>query len=207
MENVSGGEVSLDDRQMDALRELANIGCGHAASALSKLLGGSPVGIEVPRAKLMEVRALCDHFGGPSMPMVAVSTEVAGGLSGLLAVLMRDRDARTLAGLLLGSLPAGPLSEEARSAICEAGNIVGSACLGAIARALSLELMPSVPRFAQDSAASVLASALEKRPGSVGRALVLETRFIPRQHQDFAGHFLIIPDLPSLSRILGAMGL
>lgn len=207
MEHGSGDEVSLDERQLDALRELANIGCGHAASALSKLLGGAPVGIEVPRAELIEVRALSDHFGGPDTRLVAVTTDVSGALSGLLLVLMREQDARSLAGLLLGGLPRGPFSEEARSAICEAGNIVGSACLCAIARAFSLELMPSVPRFAQGAADAVLASALEERPGAAARALVLETRFLPRQRQDFAGHFLIVPDLQSLSRILEAMGL
>ncbi len=207
MEQSSGGEVSLDERQLDALRELANIGCGHAASALSKLLGGAPVGIDVPRAELIEIRALSHHFGGPDAPLVAVTTDVTGALGGLLLVLMRERDARVLAGLLLGGVPRGPFSEEARSAICEAGNIVGSACLSAIARAFSLELMPSVPRFAQGAATGVLASALEERPGGATSALVLETRFLPRQHQDFAGHFLIVPDLPSLSKILEAMGI
>jgi chemotaxis protein CheC len=207
MAHGDASEVALDERQLDALRELANIGCGHAASALSKLLGGSAIGIEVPRAELVDVAALCEHIGGRDTLVVGVATDVAGTLSGRLLVLMPDADARALAGLLLGTMPpSGPLSPEAQSAICEAGNIVGSACLCALARAFGLEVMPSVPRLFQDAAGALL-QKLDPSRGQSKRALVLETRFLARQRHELGGHLLILPDLPTLPRLLGAMGL
>ena len=35
--------ADLQELQRDALREVANIGCGHAANALARLMGGKPV--------------------------------------------------------------------------------------------------------------------------------------------------------------------
>ncbi len=206
MADSDASGVALDERQLDALRELANIGCGHAASALSRLLGAGAIGIEMPRAEFVDVVALCEHVGGHDTPLVGVATDVSGTLSGQLVVLMPDADARALAGLLLRTMaPTGPLSSEAQSAICEAGNIVGSACLSALARAFSLEVMPSVPRLIQDTAAALL-QALDLPHGQAKRALVLETRFLAHKCSELAGHLLILPDMPTLPRLLGAMG-
>ena len=47
--------------ELDALREIANIGCGHAASALSRMVGGKGVCVDVPRvlaARKEEILAL-----------------------------------------------------------------------------------------------------------------------------------------------------
>ena len=44
----------LDSGQLDALMEMSNIGVGHAATALSQLLGTS-VHIQVPQVAVVEI--------------------------------------------------------------------------------------------------------------------------------------------------------
>lgn len=204
---VGESQVSLAERELDALREMANIGCGHAATALSRLVGDRRVVLEVPRSELLELDALLDQFGGREAPVVAVALDVNGALTGRLMLLMAPADARALAGLLLGQEPAtGRLAEESASALCEVANILGSACLNAIGRTLNMKLIPTVPRIAQDMAGAVLGEAVSRFGERSDCALVLETRFSSVGDPSFAGHLLVMPDLPSLPATLQAMG-
>ena len=201
-------EDALDELQLDALREVANIGCGHAVGALSRLMGGQRVGIEVPRAKLIEFGAIAELVGGHEEPVVGVATDITGELGGGLLLLMPVEGARGLAGALLGARAGeGPLSDEARSALSEVGNILCSACLSAIATAFGLSLLPSVPRLAEDMAGAVLEEVVSPMSERADRALVLETRFSAGDGQALSGHFLIFPDVPSLPALLKAIGL
>ncbi len=198
--------VPLSEPELDALRELANIGCGNAANALSRLLGGPRVSISVPSAEFSPLNKVANRVGGESEPVAAVQLDVSGGISGQLLLVMVETSVRKLAGLLLGSIPSpGPLTAEVRSAILETGNIVGSACLSAIGTAFGLRLMPSIPKLALMPALDALAQVVGPLPGS--QALVLETRFSVSGHGELSGHFLILPELPSLPRLLDAMGL
>ena len=202
MADSDASGVALDERQLDALRELANIGCGHAASALSKLLGGSAIGIEVPRAELVDIAVLYRHVGGADTPVVGVATDVAGTLSGRLLVLMPDADARALAGLLLGTTPpTGPLSAEAQSAICEAGNIVGSAFVNALADQANLILHPSPPVVIHDMALALVESVYAEILSQGGDVVMIDTVF-EDNGGNVAGLLIVAPDSAALDRLL-----
>ena len=54
----------LTDLQLDALREVTNIGCGAAATALSQLLGGRRVEMAVTRSHVIPVAGLARHLDG-----------------------------------------------------------------------------------------------------------------------------------------------
>ena len=53
----------LNSDQKDIFREIGNIGAGHAATALSTLLG-KPIEIEVPSAELESFTTIIDRVGG-----------------------------------------------------------------------------------------------------------------------------------------------
>ena len=59
------------ETQLDALREVANIGCAHAVSALSRLVGGRNVQIDVPRVLVAAVADLSAMVGNETTPAVA----------------------------------------------------------------------------------------------------------------------------------------
>ena len=58
------------DIQLDALREVANIGCGHAISALAKMVGGRTVNLSVPRALLADATGVAELLGGTEASVV-----------------------------------------------------------------------------------------------------------------------------------------
>ena len=54
----------LNEMQLDALREIGNIGSGNAATALSSMLERS-VNIAVPTIKVLDYNAVVETLGGP----------------------------------------------------------------------------------------------------------------------------------------------
>jgi chemotaxis protein CheC len=195
-----------NELQLDALREVANIGCGNAANALAQLVGGHVVTVEVPSVLTAPTTELAPLLGGEA-PIVAASLDVEGQLSGRLLLVWSESDARMLTKLLLRGHPTeGPLLEEPRrSALAEVANILGSACLSAIARLTRQRIMPSTPKMMLQPADEVV----EQLDGAVfaRAAVVLQARFITECVPPLTGQMLLVPDRQSLPRLLGALGL
>nr|MBQ6739749.1 chemotaxis protein CheC [Synergistaceae bacterium] len=53
---------SFSSLQLDAIREVGNIGTGNAATALSKLLS-CMINMDVPKAELVSIYELAEHYG------------------------------------------------------------------------------------------------------------------------------------------------
>ena len=193
--------------QLDALREVANIGCGHAASALSQLVGGRAVQIEVPRVLVTHVAQMTELIGGPDSKVVAATLLMEGDLQGTLLLVLPEADAHRLAGLLLNAPSTDQLSDVQRSAIGEAANIVASACLSAISKLAGLKLLPTIPVLSEDSAGAVLDEALARvDTGGAGLVVVLEARFATAAVPRVGGQFLVLPDKSSLKKLLEKLG-
>ncbi len=192
--------------QLDALREVANIGCGNAANALAQLVGGRAVTIDVPTVHSAPTTELASLLGGEA-PVVAAALEVEGQLSGRLLLVWGESDARLLTTLLLRGHPTeGPLLEEPRrSALAEVANILGSACLSAIARMTRQRIMPSTPKMILQPAHEV-ADQLDTEVFARA-AVVLQARFITEHVPPLTGQMLLVPDRQSLPRLLKALGL
>ena len=192
--------------QLDALREVANVGCGNAASALSRLVGGRRVSIEVPRALVVDVDDLSALVGGHERQVVAATLEIHGEMAGRVMVVLESGDAHRLCELLLNAPTEHKLKEAERSAFSEAANIVASACLSAIGQLTGLALVPSVPTVDEDDGASVVEELLERSDPSVGVAVVLETRFTASAALPFEGQLLVVPHPASLRQLLSRLG-
>jgi len=192
--------------QLDALREVANVGCGNAASALSRLVGGRRVSIEVPRALVVDVDDLSALVGGHERQVVAATLEIKGEMAGRVMVVLESGDAHRLCELLLNAPTEHKLREAERSAFSEAANIVASACLTAIGQLTGLALVPSVPTVDEDDGASVVEELLHRSDPSVGVAVVLETRFTASAALPFEGQLLVVPHPASLKQLLSRLG-
>ncbi|HVE83416.1 MAG TPA: chemotaxis protein CheC, partial [Myxococcales bacterium] len=191
--------------QLDALREVANVGCGNAASALSRLVGGRRVSIEVPRALVVDVDDLSDLVGGHERQVVAATLDIQGQMAGRVMVVLERMAAHRLCELLLNESTGDRLREPQRSAFSEAANIVASACLSAIGQLTGLQLVPSVPTVDEDDADSVVQELLHRSDPGAGVAVVLETRFAASA-APFEGQLLVVPHPASLRRLLERLG-
>ena len=120
--------VSLDERQRDALREVANIGAGHAATALSQMTDRK-IMINVPEVQIRRLEEVAEMLGPPDTVVAAVAMHMMGDLTGQSMVILPEKAARVLVDLLLRR-PDGTTTdfgEMEKSSLKENGNILTSA--------------------------------------------------------------------------------
>ena len=196
--------ATLDPVQLDALREVTQIGCGAGATALSQLLGGRRVDMEVTEARVAGCGELEARIAALGERLAGVALTLRGGAEGRLYLLWTREEAERLSRLLAAA--RGDDAAVLDSALMEVGNIVASAYLNAVAKVTGLMLLPSVPRLAKGGAAEVAAD-LKITPAQEGRALVLETLLEIEDARSMRSHVFIVPDEASLDVLLGTLGL
>ncbi|MBD0320836.1 MAG: chemotaxis protein CheC, partial [Gemmatimonadetes bacterium] len=119
---MTGGSTSLSAVQLDALREVANIGAGHAATALSQMTGHS-IMINVPALAVKERSGIAELLESPDGDVAVVDVHMVGDLTGQTLLVFTHEAAKRLSGLLTGRATVeGELNVLERSAIQEVGN-------------------------------------------------------------------------------------
>ena len=204
--------LSLKPMQMDALREVANIGAGHAATALSQMTS-QRIMISVPRISVTPLEDVPPHIGMPEEPVAAVLMNMLGDLTGRTLLVFPRQTAVRLTELMMHRASPdeddeGEMSEMAQSAIKEAGNILSSAYMNALSKFMGLMLLPSPPSLAIDMSTAVLTTAYLQFGSDPNYVFCVETEFFMRDAGErLRGFFVLLPDMPSLQAILRAVRL
>ena len=198
--------VALSHRHVDALREFSNIGVGHAATALSQLIG-KQVSMRVPKVNLTPFATVPEIVGGAELLVAGIHFRVMGNVTGDILVVFPEESARVLMELLLGKTvpPEEEWSETAASALTEIANILTSSYLNALGKLLSVTLIPSVPALAVDMAGAIIDAALIEQSRAGDLALLIETEFFETARA-IRGHFFLLPDPASLRLIFDRIG-
>ncbi|HWT24790.1 MAG TPA: chemotaxis protein CheC [Solirubrobacteraceae bacterium] len=187
--------------QMDALRELANIGSGTASTALASMLG-RPVDISVPNAQALPFADAVDAIGPAEQIVTGVVLDVIGELDATVLLLLEESDAATLCGLL----GVDPEDEMAASALGEIGNIVGASYINALGAMTGLELEPEPPVSATDMLAAIVATVLTGRAQGDDIALVLDSQ-LAVEGEDCSISFVLVPTRGGVEELLARLGL
>jgi chemotaxis protein CheC len=200
---------SLKTLQLDALRETANIGAGHAATALSQMTG-STIMIKVPAISVASIDELPAQFSPDEEPVAAVLMHMLGDLSGRTLLVFPRPTVMRLAELMLRR-PVGSsmaLGELEASAIKEAGNILSGAYMNALSDFLGMLLLPSPPTLVVDMSTAVLTSAFGEFSVDPDAILCVESEFtLTELEYTLRGFFLLLPDPASLQVMLRALRL
>jgi chemotaxis protein CheC len=196
----------LSEMQLDALREVGSIGAGHAATALSQMVGQS-VDLAVPVLQLVPVGDVPTVFGGPETLVAAVYTRLLGDLGGAI-LLAAHRDASLALIDLMRNRPPGTtksFGREEQALLTHIASIVVSAYLAAIGRLADLSLMPAPPSFALDMAGAILEAVTLEVGMKADCAILVVTRFF--EHSSPVDmHLFFLPDPESLEVLLGRLG-
>jgi chemotaxis protein CheC len=196
----------LGTLQLDGLREVANIGAGHAATALSQLTNGRRIMLDVPRTLILRLEDVPELTGTPDEPVAAVLMRVLGDISGRTMQIFPAQTASRLASILLRrkevAFPEG-FGDVEQSALKEAGNILAGAYLSALSDFLGMIILTSVPGLAIDLAGAVLTSSFLNFGEVDDYVLCIDTIFrMDEQREALRGHFLLLPDRAALQVIL-----
>ncbi|HKK02278.1 MAG TPA: chemotaxis protein CheC [Desulfuromonadales bacterium] len=197
----------LTEQQLDMLKELSNIGMGHAATALSQMLDQT-VMLRVPRVTVADLAEVPRLLGGAERQVVGITLRLLGEARGHILLLFPRASAEHLLQQLSGqSEPGAELDEMAVSTLCEVGNILSSAYLSAMGNLLEMVLIPSVPLLASDMAGAVVDRLLIELGQSEDLTLVVETEFhdLGPESSAVTGHFFLIPEPAALAAIFAAL--
>ena len=139
----------LRDLELDALKEVANVGAGHAATALSQLTNRR-IMIDVPEVEFCAIEDAAAAIGDGNTIVAAVLMHVLGDLTGRCLLLFEKDCALQLADMLLNREPGSTkvFGELEQSSVKETANILTGAYLNGLSDMLGLMLIPSVPSLA-----------------------------------------------------------
>ncbi|MBU7317353.1 chemotaxis protein CheC [Paenibacillus oleatilyticus] len=197
---------SFADFQMDVLKEVGNIGAGHAATALSQLLD-KPVDMLVPKVRMVPFEEIADSVGGAEEAVIAIFLRVEGETPGNLFFILKFESAKKLLRNLVGidAVEGEEYSEMELSALNEIGNILAGSYLSSLADFTQLNMQPTVPSLAIDMAGAILSYGLLQFGQMGDQALLIDTKFLDGS-DEVEGHFFLIPDPESFERIFVALG-
>ncbi|EJL39347.1 CheY-P phosphatase CheC [Brevibacillus agri] len=197
--------TKFGDFQFDVLREIGNIGAGHAATALSKLMQ-KEIDMKVPQVSIIPFDEVADCVGGAEAVVVTVFLRVEGDCPGNMFFILDLDSARHLLEQITGiNKDVYDWEELEISALHEIGNILTGSYLSSLADFTQLNLQPSVPALAVDMAGAILSYGLIALGQAGDFALTIDTAFF-EGNEKVKGNFFLIPDpesLPILFRSLG----
>jgi len=186
--------------QLDALRELANIGSGTAGTALSQMLGRS-VDISVPNALVLPLAEAVDAVGAAEEDVTGVVIPLQGELDAVVLLVFPVADAATLCGLL--GVEAG--TDVGLSALSEIGNILGASYVGAIAAMTGLDLDLTPPQTVTDMLAAIVSTVLASRAAETDTAMILDSELQVEGEACSLG-FMLLPAAGQVQEMLKRMG-
>ncbi|MEW6710433.1 MAG: chemotaxis protein CheC [Candidatus Riflebacteria bacterium] len=203
MEDVT----TLTRTQLDALREIGNIGSGNAASALAQFLNRK-IDMAVPSAKILDFKEIPDLVGGPAQSVMGIFLKVMGEISGRFLLLIPENTSlRLLHTLIPGCEIDSPLNmgEMESSCMREVGNILAGAFLNALSTLTQTPMLNSLPSMAYDLSGSLINYVVADMVAVSDKVLMIETSFIEAE-EDLRIHIFLLPDPDSLKKLLKSIG-
>ncbi|WP_135612980.1 chemotaxis protein CheC [Methanococcoides sp. AM1] len=164
----------LSEMEVEVLKELGNIGTGHAATSLSKLLD-KYIEITVPEVKIVSIADLHGELYNEVVAGVLIALQdLEGNNSGYLYVMVPMKSADKLVAEMYGTEDVD--DEMYASAVMEAGNILSSSFCDASADFLDIILLPSPPNYAVDMATAVMDGVVSQMAQKSDNLIIFETK-------------------------------
>jgi chemotaxis protein CheC len=191
--------------QQSVLKELGNIGAGHAATALAELIGSS-IGLTEPRVQAMPMDHCALRVRSANGEVAALQMAVWGDAPAeMLIIFDRDESMMFVRRFLEKQLGAIDLSADViDSALREIAHIIGGSYLTAIVDMIGIELLPSAPQLTYGKLDAILESVIDSEDEH--EAFVISNGFI-NERGAINAEFFLIPQTASLGAYMQAFGL
>lgn len=179
----------VTEDQLDALRELINIGVGRAASLLNEMVD-SYIRLEVPVVQVLNAsdayHALAMRFKDDSL--AAVRLGFKGSFYGTAELIFPTESASKLIAVLTGEeLDSMDLDAVRTGTLSEIGNIVINGVMGSISNVLKQHIDYTLPIYLEDTIDNLLMAANSSDP----TILIAQARFTIEQ-LEIIGDILLI---------------
>ncbi len=189
--------------QLDALKEVSNIGAGNAATSLSLILGHK-VDMNVPSVNMVKLNDIYEVAG--EKEVYGIILRVLGDIQGNILIIFEKELAEKIIECLSG-MREEKISEIGISVLSEIGNIMSAGYMNSISEFTGLSISPSVPAVAYDMLSAIIGTVFLESYQYDEYILDIETRFKDSSERDFGINFYYIPVPGSLEKMLKKIGL
>ncbi len=194
--------MTLTSEQIDALKELINIGVGRAAGVLSSMID-CRISLEVPLIRIISLRQLgdeVDRIGHGQLS--AVKLGFRGSFTGTAALVFPPDSAAKLISLLVREEADTPDLDAVRvGTLNEVGNIVINGVMGSVSNVLRQHIDYSLPTYVEDSLEHMLSTGVG---GSDIMILLAHTRFTVEEFM-IEGNIVLIFESKSFGSLIAAI--
>jgi chemotaxis protein CheC len=190
--------------QIDAMKELVNIGGGHAATSISSLIN-TKVDMIVPLIEIMEYEELYARIMSEDKIVYSVTTQILGNGGGVFLFALPEESANQISQMmLLNSMEK--TQELIESSIKALVNIIVNSFLNAISELLNIRLMSSIPNLTIDMFGSIISSLYMAYDQYDEEVLIIKNEFFYSGNQMDA-YLYFIPETGVLEKLFKAIGL
>jgi len=189
--------------QLDALKEIMNIGGGKAATTISQMVG-SVIRMRVPDVNILSYDELYDQVMSDDQEVYTVLSSISGELKGAMLFVITDLAAQKISSLMMGT--DQNVTEKVKvSAVSELTNIVSSSFLTSIGGLLKKEVKPEVPVSSFDMFGAVISSAYMEFEQFGDEIMVIRNEFSYDSNYLEASLYFI-PELGVIDKMIKSLG-
>lgn len=200
----------LTETQLDAIKEVGNIGTGNAATALSMMLD-KKVDISVPQVKIVPISKIPFLFDNPEEIVCSIKMKLMEDMTGEIVLIFEPKTVKIIAQVLTGMEinDVTELDEFTSSMLKEIGNIMCGSYVTALAGFTNLFINPEPPELVVDMISAIVSEiSLPLALAGEENILLIETLVkIEGIEKELTGYLLLVPSIESLEKLLKALGM
>jgi chemotaxis protein CheC len=168
----------------------------------------TPVGMNTPTVKILDINELADILGGPENQVVGILFNLSDDFEGMMMFITEKQFAHLVLNVLMGRHfdKFEDLSEMDISAIKEVGNIMVGSYIRAIAQMTNMNIGLSPPGIAIDMVGALLNVPAVEIEKFGDKALFIQDGFI-NDDSKVISYLLLIPEVGYLKKLFQIFGL
>ena len=196
----------LNELQLDALREVGNIGAGNACTALSVLLG-APVDMTIPNIQLLEYDKTAEALGGKDNLVIGIQIGITDDLEGMMFHIVlqpfAEKIINTYYAKEIQSLK--DLDEMDTSVMNEMGNITSGVYANSIATLTGILVNITAPVQKCNTVGELLQVPLEYFSKLGDKVLLVDEKFMIAG-TEISSNMILILEHNSLLKLFQKLG-
>ena len=163
---------------IDILKEIGNIGAGHAATALSTIMN-KKIDMEVPNVQIVSFNEMIEMVGGPEKIVASCYLRIEGDAPShmffVLPLEQGDQLIQQMTGMTNFSFKKPPFDEMALSAFQELANILVGSYVSSLSDFTGLNMFPHVPAVCIDMIGAIISFGFIELSQFSDYVIVIET--------------------------------
>lgn len=196
----------LSELQLDALKEIGNIGAGNACTALSVLLG-KPVDMTIPSIQLLEFDKTAEALGGADNVVIGIQIGITDDLDGMMFHVIQRPFAEKIINTYYSKeiVSLHELDEMDTSVMNEMGNITSGVYANSIATLTGILVNITAPVQKCNTVGELLQVPLEYFSKLGDKVLLVDEKFMIAG-TEISSNMILILEHNSLLKLFQKLG-